>query len=165
MGGRVLQLHWQDDSHSLFRMYRAEQDPELRSRLQALWLLRQGRRMGEVADIVGVHYRTIQQWVAWYRRGGVAEVLRHRHGGCQGRTPLLTREQQLKLVERANSEGFSTIGQAVEWVEKELGTTYTYWGMRWVFQRLKLKKKGRWTPVAKSQRRRQLADASVAPHG
>src|SRR4030042_5751809 len=79
-----LQMTWQQDQETLERLYKQEKDYQSRTRLQALWLLRQDRAMAEVASIVGVHYRTLQEWIAWYRRGGTAEVLAHRHGGHGG---------------------------------------------------------------------------------
>ncbi|MBI3950575.1 MAG: helix-turn-helix domain-containing protein [Acidobacteria bacterium] len=33
-----------------------------------------GKSLGEVTEVVGVGYRTVQRWVRWYRTGGLAEV-------------------------------------------------------------------------------------------
>jgi len=141
MRGRRLQIEWQEDEETLFRLYKQERDPELRPRLHALWLLRQGHRVRWVARVVGVHERSLQRWLAWYREGGIAEVLKHRRGGRQGREPKLNAEQQARLVEEAAEGTFTTIWDAVRWVEQEFGVTYTYWGMRSLFVRLKLKRK------------------------
>ncbi|HXF06516.1 MAG TPA: helix-turn-helix domain-containing protein [Blastocatellia bacterium] len=43
-------------------MYKQEKDDQDRKRLQALWLLRQGRLVKEVAEIVGVHFGTVREW-------------------------------------------------------------------------------------------------------
>ncbi|MFN4294358.1 MAG: hypothetical protein ACK4JD_09525 [Thermoflexales bacterium] len=48
-----------------------------------------------------VHCRTVQDWVAWYRRVGLAEALRRRHGGHWRRPPRLTPEQEAQLKEPA----------------------------------------------------------------
>jgi hypothetical protein len=50
---------WQEDEAALRAAYRREREAELRPRLQALWLLRRGERLPEVADVVGTHYRTV----------------------------------------------------------------------------------------------------------
>lgn len=97
--------------------------------------------MKEVADIVGIHYRTMQEWIAWYRQGSIAEVRQHRHGGHGGKQPRLTPEQEAALKAKSAAGEIRTAWEAVEWVEKGLGVKYTYWGMRWVFARLGLKKK------------------------
>src|SRR5918992_4243126 len=94
--GRPLKISWQDDATALFQKYRAEKQPDLKPRLHALWLLRQGHSLTETARVLGVHYTSVQQWVAWYRQGGVTEVLAHRKVG-QGQPPWLTLGQQEQL--------------------------------------------------------------------
>jgi hypothetical protein len=86
--GRPLKISWQDDETALFQRYRAEKQPDLKPRLHALWLLRQGHSLTETAKVLGVHYTSVQQWVAWYRQGGMAEVRSHRKMG-QGQPPGL----------------------------------------------------------------------------
>jgi transposase len=139
MLGRPFRMAWRDEAPALREAYRRERDAELRPRLHALWLLRRGERLGEVADLVGVHYRTVQQWVAWYRAGGLAEVRRHRNGGRQGAPSRLSAAQRQTLSERAGAEGFATIGEAIGWAEQQFGVRYAYGGMRSVFHRLRLK--------------------------
>ena len=131
---------WQEDEQTLYELYKQEKDHQNRTRLQALRLLRPGRSMGEVADLVGVHYRTVQEWVAWYRKGGIAEVLRHRHGWHGGQKRYLSEEQEAELKAKAEAGEVRTIQDGVEWA-KSHGVEHTYWGMRGVFGRLELKKK------------------------
>jgi transposase len=141
MDGRRLHLDWHDDEPTLRRLYKQAQDHQDRTRLQALWLLRQGHSIKEVAQTVGVHARTVQDWVAWYRRGGVAEVLRHRHGGHGGKQGRLTQEQEAELKAKASAGEIRTIQDGVAWAREAHQVEYTYWGMRWVFDRLALRKK------------------------
>ena len=82
---RSISIIWHDEADQLEVQYKAEKDPQRRVRLHALWLVRLGHSMKAVAPLVGIHYRTIQQWIAWYRAGGLTEVLGHRHGGHAGR--------------------------------------------------------------------------------
>ena len=137
---RRVQVEWQEDAAELRELYLAEKDHQNRTRLQALWHLRQGRTLGEVADMVGKHSRTLQDWVAWYRVGGIAEVRRHRHGGHSSTEPRLTGTQQDELKALSEQGEIRTVWDGVHWA-KEQGVTYTYWGMRHVYERLKLKKK------------------------
>jgi transposase len=136
-----LQVEWQEDEATLKSLYQREKDHQNRMRLQALWYLRQGRTIGETAELLGVHYRTIQKWVAWYRQGGVTEVQSHRHGGSRPRERRLTSEQEAGLKVLAEAGKIRTIWDGVHWAEEEHGVTYTYWGMRGVFDRLELRKK------------------------
>jgi len=137
---RYVQVEWQEEADELKELYQAEKDHQNRTRLQALWYLRQGRTVGTVAELIGKHPRTIQDWVAWYRKGGVAELLRHRHGGHTGSEARLTTQQGSELKALAEKGEIRTVWDGVQWA-KEQKVTYTYWGMRHVFERLRLKKK------------------------
>ena len=141
MCAKRLEIEWRDDADTLFRLYKEEQDPELRIRWHALWLLRQGYSVSEVVAVLGVHERSVRRWIAWYRAGGIEEVRRHRRGGRQGQKPKLTPAQQEMLKARAAEGHFRTIHDAVQWVRESFGVEYTYWGMRSLFVRLKIKKK------------------------
>lgn len=138
---RKLQIEWQEDERTLETRYKKEKDHQNRTRLHALWLLRQGRTIKEVAQLMGVHYRTLQRWVSWYRQGGIAKVLAHRHGGHSGPARRLTSEQEAELKAKAEAGEIRTIWEGVAWAKQTHGVEYTYWGMRWVFERLELTKK------------------------
>lgn len=138
---RKLRIDWQENEQTLYKLYRQEKDHQNRTRLQALWLMRQGHRMRQVAEMIGVHYRTVQEWIAWYRQGGVSEVVQHRHGGHSGPERRLTPEQEAELKAKAARGEIRTIHDAVTWAKQVHGVDYSYWGMRWVFDRLALKKK------------------------
>ncbi len=83
MQGRPFEVTWrrEDTTEALKAAYQGERDPELRTRLHGLWLLRSGWRLPSVAAAVGVHYRTVQRWLGWYREGVVPEVVSHKMGG------------------------------------------------------------------------------------
>jgi transposase len=136
-----LQVVWREDEATLKQRYLREKDVQNRSRLQALWQLRRGRTIAEVAGMVGRHPRTIQDWVAWYRQGGVEAVLRHRHGGHGGKPARLTNEQTSRLEDAASAGQVRSIWDGVRWAQEQYGVSYTYWGMRTLFVRLDLRKK------------------------
>lgn len=138
---RKLQIEWHEDAERLGALYRAEKDTQNRKRLHALWLVRQGRALTEVAAIIGVHYRTIQEWLAWYRQGGVAAVLNHRHGGERDRESRLSAEQEAELQAKADAGEIRCIADGVRWAQETHQVHYSYWGMRYVFARLRLRLK------------------------
>jgi transposase len=140
-GGRPFEIEWKDDEQTLYELYKKERDWQDQKRIQALWLLRKGKRLSEVAEIVGVHYRTVQEWVKWYRQGGIEAVKSHRQGGSGGVKARLEGEELGKLKAKVEQGEFKTIWEAVKWVKDKFEVEYSYWGMRWVFKRLKLKKK------------------------
>lgn len=144
MRGRPLKIVWHEDAEQLGQLYRRERDGELRPRLHALWLLRQGyslRATAAFAALLGAHYVTVQQWVAWYREGGVSEVCSHKRGNPKGSTPRLNREQLAHLHQQASSGAFRTAQEIVQWVRQELGVTYTRWGIYSLLERLRYKAK------------------------
>jgi transposase len=102
----------------------------IRTRLQALWLLRVGRTLSEVPAVVGVHYRTVQRWVDWYRRGGLALVRTRRMGGA-GQTPFLPREAEEQVAQEVASGRFRTAAEIRAWiaatdhVDDRIGGIYT----------------------------------------
>jgi transposase len=139
-GGRPVRIAWQEEAATLGRWYRAEQDSQIRPRLQALWLIRQGYRVGEAAAVVGVNYRTVQDWLGWYRQGGLVAVRAHRRAG-KGRAAYLTVEQQGQLLAKAATGCFFTVADAVQWVATTFGVTYTAKGMQRLLRRLGCRKK------------------------
>lgn len=140
MRGRPLVIAWQEDAATLRASYRAEQDGEVRPRLHALWLLRTGHSLAETARLVGVHYVTLQTWVAWYRRGGLAEVRRHKNGGRQGRASYLRPDQLAHLAAQAQAGQFRTARDVQAWIRTTFGVSYALGGVYNLLARL------RWTP-------------------
>lgn len=134
--GRPLRVVWEQDAVTLGDRYRTEHDYQLRPRLQALWLIRQGRSVRQTAGIVGVHERTVQQWLTWYRVGGLAAVRGHRRAG-PGRAAYLSADQQAALLAQAATGSFYTAHDAMRWVVDQFGVHYTVKGMYRLLARLK----------------------------
>jgi transposase len=136
-GGRPLRIDWQagDEAAALGAAYRRERDAEVRPRLQALWLVRQGRSLQDTAAVVGVHYRTLQTWLAWYRAGGLAAVRAHHQAG-RGRAAWLSAEQQGQLVAQAARGGFFTAKDVQQWVADTFGVQYRLKGIYRLLARL-----------------------------
>jgi transposase len=140
--GRPFEVEWEESVEELFEAYQQEKDVKRRIRLQALWLLRQGRSLAEASQTVGVSYRTLQRWVAWYRSGGLKEVLARTRGhGARGRSSYLTAEQQAQVKAQADSGAFRTAHDAAQWIQQQWGTQYTYKGIIGLFRRLQLRKR------------------------
>ena len=114
----------EDTAEALQAQYRAEADPEVRTRLHALWLLRRGESPAAVVAALGVGLRSVQRWQQWYRCGGVPEVRSHRRGG-PGKPCFLTAEQQAALVAEAATGAFATAQAVRDWLEAEFGVVYT----------------------------------------
>ena len=128
--GRGVQVDWQESSEELKQLYQKEVHPRERTRLQALWQLHQGRRLQDVVDLTGASYRSVQQWLKWYRQDGLSEVLRRVVGHqAPGKKPYLNRLQQRALVAKVEQGQFRTVWDAMRWVRDRWGVSYTYKGM------------------------------------
>jgi transposase len=138
MAGRRLRLAWRasDTAEALHDAYRAEGDAEVRMRLHGLWLLRGGRRVREVAEAVGVHYRTVQRWVRWYEQGGLATVRGHRQGGS-GQPPRLTASQQEQVAAEVATGRFRTAAEIGAWIGATFGVSYRPGGLYSLLARLR----------------------------
>lgn len=156
MRGRRLHICWRESEQTLFQQYRQERDPQLRPRWQALWLLRGGRSLGPVAAVIGVHYVTLQRWVAWYRQGGLEEVRRHRRGGW-GKPSYLSATQQQRLRKEARRGTFFSAQDVRAWVQQHFGAVYSRWGVYSLLRRLELRKKVTRPRAAKASLRAQQA--------
>ncbi|HEV2124167.1 MAG TPA: winged helix-turn-helix domain-containing protein [Chloroflexota bacterium] len=141
MRGKQVQVDWQDDEAALKRAYQSESDAQIKPRLHLLWLVRQGHQVQQAASLVGVHCRTAQQWMAWYREGGLLKVRSQRRGNARGKAPRLSVEQKQALVAKARSDGFVSVWEGVRFVEERFGIDYSYSGMNKVFAALGLRKK------------------------
>ncbi len=138
MAGRRLRVMWAetDTEELLHQAYRAEADAEVRMRLHGLWLLRRGRRVGEVATAVGVHYRTVQRWVRWYEQGGLAAVRAHHQGGV-GQPPRLTPAQQEQVAAEVATGRFRTAADIGAWIATTFGVSYRPGGLYSLLARLR----------------------------
>ncbi len=125
MIGRPFRMEWhqQDTPAALKEAYLSQEDVSIRTRLHVLWLLRRGWRITAAAEAVGVHYRSAQRWVEWYRDGGLNEVVSRKMGGV-GQPLFLSEDQESKLVEEVGGGRFRTAGEIADWIESEYGVHY-----------------------------------------
>ncbi len=137
MLGRPLRVTWRagDSAEALQGRYRAETRRDVRPRLHALWLVRTGHTVGETAAVLGVDYRSVQRWLAWYREGGLEAVVGHRQAG-KGQPSYLSADQQQQLLKELATGRFRTAAQIRTWVEETFGVRYTEGGMYGLLARL-----------------------------
>lgn len=134
--GRILQVDWKESADELKQKYRAETHLQRRERLFTFWHLCLGKQIREMSELLGIDERVIQRWVAWYRLGGLAEVLRRVSGhGTVGTPPYLNKLQQKALAARVKLGDFRTVWDVITWVEARWGVRYSYEGMRSVLKR------------------------------
>jgi transposase len=138
MRGRPFEVVWResDTPEALKSAYQRERDPEVRPRLHGLWLLRCGWHLSMVAEVMGTHYRSVQRWVAWYRQGGLPEVMRHKMGG-RGRQPLLRLEEETQVADAVATGRFRAAWEVRDWIKQQYGASYTLGGVYNLLKRLR----------------------------
>lgn len=136
--GRPIKVKWKHSEAELRKLYNAEKHPERRTRYHALWLIRGGRTMKEVGEIVDRHYDTIRRWMGWYRKGGLSLMMKYLPGQAGGVQSYLSPEQEKQLAERANAGHFHTAGEIRIWLKKEFGVEYTEKGIYSLLERLNI---------------------------
>jgi transposase len=137
MSGVVRSIDWKESVSELYERYRGEADVGRRTRLQVLWLVRQGTPSRAAAVHAGVGVRTVTRWLGWYRQGGLDAVLQRVPGHAGVGVPCrLSAEQQEALLAQCAAGAFRTYGEAQRWVERELGVAYRYKGIHALLSRL-----------------------------
>jgi transposase len=134
--GRPIEVEWKHSEEKLRHLYNQEKHVERRTRYQALWLIRGGRTMTEVSQIVDRHYDTICRWMDWYRESGLSEIANRLPGQAGGAESYLTREQEAQLVKRANEGAFRTAREIQQWIQDQFGVAYTHKGVYGLLDRL-----------------------------
>jgi transposase len=129
-----------DTEAALKAAYLGEREGVVRARLHALWLLRVGRSLGVVTAALGVNYRSVQRWVAWYRRGGLT-LLRTRRSGGVGQPPFLAPEAQAQVAAAVATGRFRTGAEIRDWIKQTYGVAYTVGGIYTLLKRLRGRQK------------------------
>jgi transposase len=141
MHGRPLKVNWQEDVDTLKQMYLQERQLHRRTHLQALYLLHSGKSIGQVAEVVAVHYDTVQRWLNHYRKGGLAEVDRHLPTNKAGPQPRLDADQQAAVRAASRGGEFRTAADVQAYIAQQFGVRYKLSGSYSLLHRLGLKVK------------------------
>jgi transposase len=113
-------------SEELENRYKEAKDPVLRSHLQIIWLINEGKTTTEVMEVTGYSRGWIQQLARRYNRYGPLALgdRRHQNPGAKQRT-LLNPDQQRELAEALKKPpedgGMWNSRKVGEWIEDKTG--------------------------------------------
>jgi transposase len=102
-------------------------------RLCALLWLDEGRTQEEVAGLLGTTSRIVRDWINLYRKGGLEKVC---DLGYRGRSCNLNDEQIEALREEIKAGRFRAAKEVRQWLQDELGVTYSLSGVKELLRRL-----------------------------
>lgn len=133
-------LHEPSDLQTLSELIRRENNAKQRDRYRAVLLARQGLEGEEIAARLGRSPRFVDEWVARYRRQGLAGL---RPKKQPGRKPKLTAEQEQQLKARldagaTDADGVCTLRgkDLCRLIEQQFGVVHTLGGIYDVLRRL-----------------------------
>ena len=98
-----------------------------KQRLTILYLYRSGqaKTRKQAAQMIGVHRKTVGEWLATYASGGLDALLERAYS--PGRPTQLTKEQQEHLLsELQKPQGFSSYQQITDYIEETYGVKMSY---------------------------------------
>jgi transposase len=116
----------EEDPHELKKLEKHHRYTHLFQRVRMLRLLKSGEcsNLAEAADALGYSWRQCQRWFAFYRDGGLEELLTSTVDE-RGPQELVTPEAFEELEEAMKRGEIATIGQAHEFLS-ERGIEYSH---------------------------------------
>lgn len=116
-----------ESAAELAKRLQAETHPNLKERLQVLYLLALPKAMSisEIARVVGKHRGTLQRWLSDYQAQGINQFLEL--SAVTGRPRVIPDWAVASLQRRlAEPEGFKSYGAVQQWLSQTLGVEAEY---------------------------------------
>lgn len=124
------------EANQLYAAYLHAQDPNTKTRYQAVRLYGLGYPVAQILDICGGSHSRLLEWTRAYRDGGLGALLDHRRGGNHAKLApeqieavqtLLHRFTPAQLLGRHECHGeghFWTVADVAYLVKREYGVVY-----------------------------------------
>lgn len=123
----VYKREMQESEDELKQLLREQKTVSGKERIHLLYLLKtkQAQTVQEAAAILGRHRATLQEWLKYYREGGIDELLksRPRCGRPRAIPPWAVVALQKRLQEPQGFDGYQAI---CDWLESQLGVKAEY---------------------------------------
>jgi len=126
-----------------------QKQARMRDRVRFIRYLKEGRAKTQPEAMIELQRRQSQQLWQHYTRQGLHALL---YTGYKGSWAKLSSTQHLRLLQRLDKDDIATQGQLRDWVQQEMGITYSQPGISVLLSRMKVKlKTGRPVNVRKDQ--------------
>lgn len=140
-----------EEVDDLKKIEKQQKEARLRDRVRFIRYLKEGKTTSQpqAGEMVGLKRRRSQQIWQQYRQDGLSALLSTPYKGSWGK---LDSQQQARLLQRLDQDDVFTQQQIIDWLQAEMGITYTQGGVSDLLTRLKIKAKtGRPVNVRKNE--------------
>lgn len=123
----VTSVEVQESLEEITERLRQVEDPRQKERLQVLYWLKQEHApsISAIAQAIGRHRGTVQEWLTTYRDRGLAGMLEIKHGpGGKRVIPVWAEQRLARRLEEA--EGFKSYGEVQGGLSQTLGVEAEY---------------------------------------
>lgn len=129
-----------ESAAELLILEKAQKQARLRDRVRFVRYLKEGQAKTQpgAGAMIGLQRRQSQQLWQQYAHQGLPGLLTT---GYRGGWAKLSSIQQARLLQRLDQDDIATQGQLQDWLEQELGVTYSQPGISALLSRLKVKLK------------------------
>ena len=124
---RPLNIFIMETADELKQLMHAQQKTKLKERIQALYLLKNGRakKLQDLVDLLGRSTSTIESWLTRYRNKGLLGLLAWNYHG--GQPPAISEPVLTALRDKLSQpQGFKSYGEIQQWLKEEYGLEIHY---------------------------------------
>ena len=124
---RPLIIFITETADELKQLMNTQQKAKLKERVQALYLLKNGRAktLQDLVDFLGRSKSTIESWLTLYRKKGLLGLVAWNYHG--GQPPAISEPVLTELRETLSQpQGFKNYGEVQQWLKAEHGLEIHY---------------------------------------
>jgi transposase len=114
-------------------LHKKQRDRKKAYRINAIILLGSGWSVAEVAQALLIDESTVRHWYEKYQQGGIDPLLTLCY---QGKTPLLTEQQQEALAKHLDEHTYLTSNEIRYYIHQTYGVSYSPTGVKELLHRL-----------------------------
>jgi len=141
----------QESLEELLQREKEQKQARMRDRVRFIRYLKEGQAstQSQAGALIGLQRRQSQQLWQKYSSEGLDALLSNPYKGSWAK---LSSTQQARLLQRLDKDDIATQGQLIDWLQQEMGITYSQPGISMLLVRLKVKlKTGRPVNVRKDE--------------